>query len=127
MDKWKSTIKPNLPVTVLNKNQFLLPGFIDCHIHAPQMPNIGLGYDKPLLEWLDSYTFPMEAQYANEAFAADVYEKVIVSVCCFNRLLVRYIAFSIKFREGHCNLERQQHVILQQIMRIAPLYWPRKH
>lgn len=64
----------------MNRNQFLLPGFIDCHIHASQVPNIGLGYDKPLLEWLDSYTFPLEAKYENETFAAGVYEKVVVSV-----------------------------------------------
>lgn len=72
-------MKTDLPITQLNGSQFLLPGFIDCHIHAPQVPNIGLGYDKPLLEWLDSYTFPLEAQYANEEFATGVYEKVIVS------------------------------------------------
>lgn len=30
-------------ITELNSKQFLMPGFIDCHIHAPQYPNIGLG------------------------------------------------------------------------------------
>lgn len=26
-----------LPVTTLTSSQFLLPGFVDCHIHAPQV------------------------------------------------------------------------------------------
>lgn len=43
------------------------------------MPNIGLGYDRPLLEWLDTYTFPLESKYGNDEFAASVYEKVVVS------------------------------------------------
>ncbi|KAJ8978753.1 hypothetical protein NQ317_002158 [Molorchus minor] len=45
---------------VLTKTQILIPGLIDTHIHAPQYPNCGLGYDKPLLEWLDHYTYKLE-------------------------------------------------------------------
>lgn len=56
-----------------------MPGLIDCHIHAPQMPNIGLGLDKPLLEWLDTYTFPLESQYSDVEFARKIYRKVVVS------------------------------------------------
>lgn len=55
-----------------------MPGLIDCHIHAPQMPNIGLGLDKPLLEWLETYTFPLETQYADVEFARKIYRKVVV-------------------------------------------------
>uniref|UniRef100_A0A1B0CLB0 Guanine deaminase n=1 Tax=Lutzomyia longipalpis TaxID=7200 RepID=A0A1B0CLB0_LUTLO len=61
----------------LTKHQFLLPGFVDCHIHAPQMPNIGVGLSMELLDWLKNYTFPMEDQYKNSQFAAYVYEKVV--------------------------------------------------
>lgn len=63
----------------MEATQFLMPGFIDCHIHAPQMPNIGLGLDKDLLGWLNAYTFPLEAQYTDLKFAASVYKKVVVS------------------------------------------------
>ena len=81
LDKWlHSHDKLNLPRTELTDTQFLLPGFIDCHIHAPQMPNVGLGLDKPLLDWLNTYTFPIESEYKNEEFAQNVYEKVIVSM-----------------------------------------------
>lgn len=64
----------------MTKNQFILPGFIDCHIHAPQMPNIGLGLNMELLDWLKTYTFPMESQYKDTQFAAYVYAKVVVSL-----------------------------------------------
>ncbi|XP_055618270.1 guanine deaminase [Toxorhynchites rutilus septentrionalis] len=64
------------PVT-LAESQFLLPGFIDCHIHAPQCPNIGLGMDKDLLGWLNAYTFPLEAQYRDGEFARQVYSAVV--------------------------------------------------
>ncbi|XP_055525014.1 guanine deaminase [Wyeomyia smithii] len=61
----------------LSESQFLLPGFIDCHIHAPQVPNIGLGLDKDLLGWLSAYTFPLEAQYKDVEFAEQVYRTVV--------------------------------------------------
>lgn len=63
----------------LEKSQFLLPGFIDCHIHAAQMPNIGLGLDMGLLDWLNTYTFPLEAEYKDAAFARHVYKNTVVS------------------------------------------------
>ncbi|XP_013166182.1 PREDICTED: guanine deaminase [Papilio xuthus] len=62
---------------VLDENQLLIPGFIDCHTHAPQFPNIGLGLDRPLLEWLDKYTFPLESKYVDVNFAKSIYRKVV--------------------------------------------------
>ncbi|KAJ9593416.1 hypothetical protein L9F63_015042, partial [Diploptera punctata] len=61
----------------LGENEFVIPGFIDAHIHAPQYPNAGLGYDKQLLDWLDTYTFPLEAKYADLNYATKVYEAVV--------------------------------------------------
>ncbi|CEM07623.1 unnamed protein product [Vitrella brassicaformis CCMP3155] len=49
----------------LSKGQFLTPGFIDTHIHASQHSYAGTGMDKPLMEWLDAYTFPVERQFAH--------------------------------------------------------------
>ncbi|CAH1404025.1 unnamed protein product [Nezara viridula] len=63
----------------LDKGQFLCPGFLDIHLHAPQYPNIGLGYDKPLLEWLRLYTWPLEMRYGDVDFAKQVYENVVKS------------------------------------------------
>lgn len=47
--------------------QFLCPGFIDTHHHAPQTSNLGLGLDRELLEWLQTYTFPREKSYSTRA------------------------------------------------------------
>ena len=63
----------------LSGEQFLMPGLIDCHIHAPQVAQIGLGLDMPLLEWLNTYTFPLEAKFADQEFAKKVYKRVVVS------------------------------------------------
>lgn len=67
-------------VTVLSDKQFLIPGFIDCHIHAVQFPNLGMGYDKPLLDWLETYTFPLEKKYKDEQFAEHVLPNVVVNL-----------------------------------------------
>ncbi|XP_075984852.1 guanine deaminase isoform X2 [Anticarsia gemmatalis] len=64
-------------ITKLNKDQFIIPGFVDCHTHAPQFPNIGLGLDRPLLEWLAKYTFPLEKKYKDAEFAARIYDQVV--------------------------------------------------
>ncbi|XP_053698074.1 guanine deaminase [Sabethes cyaneus] len=69
--------KESYEVVNLTETQFLLPGFIDCHIHAPQIPNIGLGLDKDLLGWLNAYTFPLESQYKDAGFAEQVYRTVV--------------------------------------------------
>jgi guanine deaminase len=36
----------------LSADQFLLPGFIDTHIHAPQYAFAGTATDTPLMDWL---------------------------------------------------------------------------
>jgi len=49
------------------RNEFFFPGFIDTHIHAPQYPNEGLFGSKGLLDWLNEYTFPMEASFGSKS------------------------------------------------------------
>lgn len=44
-----------------NENGFFFPGFIDTHIHASQYPNSGIFGKSTLLDWLTTYTFPLEA------------------------------------------------------------------
>ena len=41
----------------------VLPGMVDLHAHLPQVPNAGLGYALPLLDWLDRLTFPTERSW----------------------------------------------------------------
>jgi len=57
--------------------KMIIPGFIDLHLHAPQYPNRGLGLDKELIPWLDTYTFPEEAKYGDMEYAKRVYSKLI--------------------------------------------------
>jgi guanine deaminase len=46
----------------------VVPGFVDTHVHAPQLDVIG-SHGEQLLEWLERYTFPAEARFADESFA----------------------------------------------------------
>ncbi len=63
--------------TELTSGQYLLPGFIDLHVHAPQWPQSGKALHVPLLNWLNDYTFPLEARYQNLDFADQVYHQVV--------------------------------------------------
>ena len=51
----------------------ILQGFCDMHIHAPQYPLRGMGMDKPLIEWLNEYVFPLEAEYGDTDYAGEIY------------------------------------------------------
>ncbi len=51
----------------------LMPGFIDAHVHYAQTDVIA-SPGKRLLEWLNEYTFPAEAAFADPAHAAEVAE-----------------------------------------------------
>jgi guanine deaminase len=50
--------------------RILAPGFIDLHIHFPQTDVIGSPAEG-LLPWLEDYTFPHEARFADEAHAGE--------------------------------------------------------
>ncbi|TNE72425.1 guanine deaminase [bacterium] len=51
--------------------KFILPGFIDTHIHYPQTEMIA-SYGEQLLEWLNSYTFPTEKHFASKSYADSI-------------------------------------------------------
>ncbi|MDB5585349.1 MAG: chlorohydrolase [Devosia sp.] len=54
-----------------------VPGFVDLHVHAPQYPQLGLALDEPLEIWLQKYTFPLEARYADLDFARERYQVLV--------------------------------------------------
>lgn len=60
-----------------HSGKLIIPGFVDAHCHAPQYVFSGTGMDLPLLAWLEKYTFPCEARFADTAFARDAYAKSI--------------------------------------------------
>ena len=64
----------------LKPSQYLLPGMIDTHIHAPQWPQMGTALDLPLEKWLIEYTFKLEARYADTEFARKVYTDMVTTL-----------------------------------------------
>ena len=75
-------------------DRLLMQSFADMHLHAPQYPMLGMGMDLPLLDWLDTYTFPTEARFADLDYARRVYRRLAgdlitngtTRVCMFSSL-----------------------------------------
>lgn len=64
----------------LASDEYLIPGLIDLHIHAPQWPQLGKALDAPLELWLQEYTFPLEASYSDHQFAYEIYDDLVQSL-----------------------------------------------
>ena len=58
---------PDVPVTRYH-NKLIMPGFIDSHLHYPQV-DVMASYGDQLLDWLNNYTFPTEIDFQNEKHA----------------------------------------------------------
>jgi guanine deaminase len=61
---------PDVPVVDL-RGGFLLPGFIDTHVHFPQLRVLG-GLGRSLLDWLEHCALPEEALMADHSHACRV-------------------------------------------------------
>ena len=55
-------------VEIDHRPHLVLPGFIDTHLHFPQM-QVMASYAANLLEWLNTYTFPEECRFVETAHA----------------------------------------------------------
>jgi guanine deaminase len=64
---------PNAPEGHLidHSGKLIVPGFVDTHLHAPQLEMIG-SYGGHLLEWLNRYTFPTERKFEDPRYARQV-------------------------------------------------------
>jgi len=75
MGDYESLVKQLTPqqlTKVEDTSQYLMvPGFVDCHTHYPQTEMIG-AYGTQLLEWLNTYTFPVESSFEDPVKAAAV-------------------------------------------------------
>jgi len=60
-DAVRARASAELPV-IDHRPHLILPGFIDCHVHMPQMQVIA-SYGAELLDWLNTYTFPEETKF----------------------------------------------------------------
>jgi len=71
---------------------YVLPGFVDLHVHAPQYPQLGQALDVPLEVWLYKYTFPLEARYADLAFAKESYSALVSELLATGTTTALYFA-----------------------------------
>ena len=76
----------------LSPQEYLLPGLVDTHVHAPQWPQLGKALDRPLDEWLQKYTFPLEARYADAEFAERVYRNLVRTLIANGTTTAMYYA-----------------------------------
>ena len=58
-------------------DKLLIPAMNDMHVHAPQFANMGVAMDMQLLPWLNTYVFPEEAKFADEAYAETIYHSFV--------------------------------------------------
>ena len=91
---------------VVNLGQHLItPGFVDTHLHAPQLEMIG-SYGGHLLEWLNTYTFPTERKFEEPEHARRVarafYDELLRNgtLCALVFSTIHPVATEIFFEEA---------------------------
>ncbi|GAA6002101.1 hypothetical protein JCM10207_003074 [Rhodosporidiobolus poonsookiae] len=111
----------DVEVVRLKRGEFLIPGFIDTHTHAPQYVNLSYGQQFELLDWLSNVTFPTEQRFGDPAYARKAYEGIVERVinsgtttCCWYGTLhsTTKILAAVCHRRGQrafvgkCNMDR---------------------
>jgi guanine deaminase len=86
----------------LPATSYLIPGFVDCHVHAPQYPQLGSALDVPLEVWLHKYTFPLEARYQDVDFARRAYGLLVGDLIANGTTTALY--FATVHTEATCTL-----------------------
>src|SRR5213075_1762719 len=68
-----AALAPNFPGVSIEQfpGRIIAPGFIDLHIHFPQLDVIGSPAEG-LLPWLENYTFPHESRFSDDTHARDL-------------------------------------------------------
>lgn len=66
------TLPSNVPV-IDYRDQLIIPGLIDCHVHYPQVDIIA-SYGERLLDWLEKYAYPAERKFVDDNYAKAVAE-----------------------------------------------------
>ena len=66
---------PQARVTVYGR-ALICAGFIDAHVHYPQTAIVA-SWGKRLIDWLNDYTFPEEARFADPAYATDIADRYL--------------------------------------------------
>ena len=66
------SLPPTTPVVDL-RGRWIMPGFIDTHVHYAQTAIIA-SYGAQLLDWLEKYTYPAERRFSDPAYAREAAE-----------------------------------------------------
>lgn len=66
------------PITCYS-NALICPGFVDTHIHFPQLAIVA-SYGEKLLQWLDKYVFPAEKSFSDAAHATTVAHRFVAEL-----------------------------------------------
>lgn len=114
-------------LTVLPPGHFGLPGLVDLHVHAPQYPQLGMALDVPLEVWLQKYTFPLEAAYADLDFARPRYQTLVDDLLAGGTTTALY--FATQHREAtqllaDICIERGQRALVGKVVMDDPAACP---
>lgn len=112
------------------KDDLIIPGLTDLHVHAPQYTFRASGMDLELLDWLNTYAFPQEARYENLEFARSAYsifeedmkKSPNTRACIFGTLHVPATELLMELMDktglktmiGKVNMDRNGSTILQE-------------
>lgn len=72
----------------------IVPGFVDAHVHYPQVDIVGAPGGR-LLQWLSAYTFPAEARFAHREVAEETARFFL------DRLLAAGVTSALVFATAH--------------------------
>ena len=76
------------------RDKLIMPGFIDTHVHYPQIDMIA-AYGEQLLDWLNNYTFVTEANFGDPKVAHDTAKFFL------NQLLANGTTSAMVFATSH--------------------------
>ncbi|WP_114701019.1 guanine deaminase [Psychrobacter proteolyticus] len=76
------------------RDKLIMPGFIDTHVHYPQIDMIA-AYGEQLLDWLNNYTFVTEATFSDPKVAHDTAQFFL------NQLLANGTTSAMVFSTSH--------------------------
>jgi len=75
----RGQLPPGTEVKEYGGDTVIMAGFIDCHVHYPQTQIIG-AFGEQLIDWLNTYTYIAEQQFADQEHAREV-AKVFLKEC----------------------------------------------
>lgn len=88
-----TTLLTDTTAPSMSGKRFFFPGLIDTHIHASQYPNAGIFGKSTLLDWLNTYTFPLESSLALDLpKARRIYTRVVHKTLSHGTTTAAYFA-----------------------------------